>query len=108
GVELYAARAVAQDALVAPALHGGRLLAGLREIVRIDRRARSERTIEVRTVDLVRDDGHALGRERAQAAGVIEVVMAVDDVAHRLAGRQPARLLQPAAPPPVLHRPPPP
>jgi len=41
--------------------------------------------VEVR-VDAVRDDGHALGDEGANAARVVEVVMRVDQVADRLGG----------------------
>ena len=51
-----------------------------------------EQALEVRLVDLVRDDRGALVDEGAQTARVIDVVVRVDDVANRLAGNEPLRL----------------
>ena len=57
----------------------------------IQRVRRAEDLLEVRLVDLVRDDGRAFRDEGPQPARVIDVVVRVDDVPDRLARDQPFR-----------------
>ena len=49
----------------------------------------AQHLLEVRLVDLVRQDGRALGDERPQPARVVEVAVRVDDVSNRLVRNQP-------------------
>ena len=59
----------------------------------------------VRSKHFVGDDGDALGGEGAQAPGVVEVVVAGNDVADRLARHQPPCLRDHRQGPLVVERP---
>src|SRR5262245_10227174 len=72
-------------------LHRG-LLARLREVVGGHGDGGHEDLLEVRAAALVGDDRDALTREGADAARVVEVVVADDQVLDRLAGHELARL----------------
>ena len=78
---------VAQLPTVAHALHG-RLPARSREVIGPHRRRRRDDLLEERATRVLRDDRRAFTREGAHAAGVIEVVMAHDQVLDRLARHQ--------------------
>ena len=58
-------------------------------LVRIERVRLAQHLLEIGLVDLVGEDGRALGDERPQAAGMIDVAVGVDHVPDRLVRNQP-------------------
>src|SRR5262245_59370773 len=92
-MNLYGSRSVGEHPLVLHAFDRSPL-ARLGQAVRGDGGRRRQRLFEEGPAALVGDDGDTLGRERPQAAGVIEVMMTVDDVADGLGRHQVLDLTQ--------------
>ena len=82
-IQLHRACAIGQDPFVSDALDGS-LFARLGQLVRLHRAWGRQALLEKRFADVMRDNGGALGHERAQAASVVKVVMRVDHVFDRL------------------------
>ena len=86
-MDFHRSRAVVHHAPVAHAFHLG-LSSRLGQEIRTDRRGRGQRLRQELAIALVRDDGDADRRKGAETAGMIEMVVARDDVADRLRRHQ--------------------